>query len=53
VRKEQIHDQLQDFALIYSGLLEHVVVLQLDLRVELLTDAKNNGTRGTRGFRQV
>jgi hypothetical protein len=30
-----------------------VVVLRLDLRVEMLTDAKNNGTRGTCGFRQV
>jgi hypothetical protein len=27
-----------------------VMVLQLDLRVGALTDAKNNGTQGTRGF---
>jgi hypothetical protein len=30
-----------------------VTVLRLDLRVVVLTDVKNNGTRETRGFRQV
>jgi hypothetical protein len=30
-----------------------VMVLRLDLRVGVLTNAKNNGTWGTQGFRQV
>jgi hypothetical protein len=30
-----------------------IMVLRLDLRVGVLTDAKNNGTRGIRGFRQA
>jgi hypothetical protein len=29
----------------------YVMVLRLDLRVVVLTDVKNNGTRGTREFR--
>jgi hypothetical protein len=29
------------------------MVLLLDLRVGVLTNAKNNGTCGTRGFRQL
>jgi hypothetical protein len=29
------------------------MVLQLDLRVWVLTDVKNNGTQGTQGFIQV
>jgi hypothetical protein len=29
------------------------VDLQLDLRVGVLTDVKNNGTQGTRGFGHV
>jgi hypothetical protein len=32
---------------------EDVVVLRLDLRVEVLMRLKNNGTQGTRRFRQV
>jgi hypothetical protein len=31
----------------------HVVVLCLNLIVRVLMGAKNNGTQGTRGFRQV
>jgi hypothetical protein len=46
---------IQALSFIYgiARLQLHIVVLQLDLRVGVLTDAKNNDTKGTWGFRQV